>query len=102
MANPITYWVQTPAIDKLCELYGSNLERLSREETMYLLNCLTEVLWEQLNLWDSCPQPAEDAWKLICQEDTKTYLSLIEAIAAQLNAQSQQKGEPATPPSALL
>ncbi|HEY9696770.1 MAG TPA: hypothetical protein V6D10_05875 [Trichocoleus sp.] len=91
MTKPVTYYVQTPAINQLVAKYGDRLERLTREEQAWMLLNLIELFW--LDFPGSEGNKVQDAWDLVADEinaSEDTFLGLMEAIVVQLRHNSHQ------------
>jgi hypothetical protein len=82
--HPITYYVQTPAIDALIRQYGNYLSDMTRQDRLSFLRILVNYLASSVEVEPDGTENAVQAWWLIAEESDSTLTSLIAAIATQL------------------
>lgn len=78
--KPITYYVQTPAIDALVDEYGDRLQKLSPSDRLSFLRILVKTLMVEESDLDGTDN-AIRAWTLICHESCATLTALVAAVA---------------------
>jgi hypothetical protein len=66
--HPITYYVQTPAIDALVRQYGNYLSDLSRQDRLSFLRILVNYLASSVEVEPDGTKNAVEAWWLIAEE----------------------------------
>jgi hypothetical protein len=81
--KPITYYVQTPAIDALVNEYGDRLEVMSPSDRFSFLQIVVKTLANSLEFM---PEPdgtdnAIQAWYFIYRESEATLTALVAAVA---------------------
>lgn len=86
--KPITYWVQTPAIEALCETYGSTLEQLTQTQRLAIASSLLlRVRGHQPDQASHERNSTMEILSSLTKLDDRRSLLLAEAILAQINFQ---------------
>ena len=96
MSKPVTYYVQTSAIDELTAKFGHRLQYLSKAHKTFLLKCTIHQLSDGTPMSDLINELDPDARiprrlcdAIVTLDGLSSYdaLNLIEAIAAQLRSE---------------
>ena len=80
--KPVSYYVQTPAIDQLIAEYGGCLEMMSSSDRRSFLRLVAETLDTDEVFEPDGTDNAIQAWYLITDKSADTLTSLIIAIAS--------------------
>ena len=105
MTKPTTYYAQTPELDELVEEFGSQLEKLSREDKLGLRMLLGAYIylkeiedeWTLDTVVTETPlyEPSEsldEAIDILNEIDVDAAEGLIEALTAQLRHGNARRG----------
>lgn len=99
MTHPLSYYVDpSPVLDALAEKYGHQLEKMSIAEKFQTISILAMTLGHYANspglpiriIWNSLNWPSDSLRESLVSLDgctSKTLLSLMEALVAQLRYQ---------------
>lgn len=91
MPQPVTYYIQTPAIDQLVAKYGNFLEKLSRGQKLFLLMELAQDAYDEEGDYGNESAVLEfDMADLTYSLQGDEILGLIEALIVQLRHNSHQ------------
>ncbi|MBE9065143.1 hypothetical protein IQ260_00555 [Leptolyngbya cf. ectocarpi LEGE 11479] len=91
MSKPITYYVQTPAVDRLCNKYGSYWQGLTNKERLNIASAVAQHLLyletDSLNLLladaSLCSLATRDEFEF---EDHDEVMRLLDHMEIQLDA----------------
>ncbi|MEO0349501.1 MAG: hypothetical protein AAF282_05555 [Cyanobacteria bacterium P01_A01_bin.15] len=89
--NPITYYVQTPAIEILCKNYGSYLENMAHLEKLKIAAALSQAVFRaEADVLDALLENSSVAYLATCDgfnfENHNSIVQLLRQLDNELNS----------------
>ncbi|MEM8612127.1 MAG: hypothetical protein AAGF93_08935 [Cyanobacteria bacterium P01_H01_bin.105] len=91
MQNPITYYAQTPAIDSLCELYGSHWQHMPHLEKLAIASATAQAVFSaESDVYDALLSETSIPYLAACDgfifNNHNPVIELLEQLDQELDA----------------